>query len=366
MKLYVFFTFNTSLKDWFLNGSLDRELNYYEKLQKRGLEIFFITYGTDDSRFLKKDSPIKVISIFDKKSNFKIINFFKSFLFVWKFSKYNQGNIVIKSNQMKGSWLPLMISKIYSKKMILRCGYEYYRFGLKNRNSGVNFIKYILSYLSYNFADKIVITSNYEKNFINKKFKIDKKKIALIPNYIDTSIFKKKNDKKSFDIIYVGRFERQKNLFFLINSIKELKLKIILIGNGSLSNDVRESLKNSDLSFKIIKRVKNNKLPEFYNKSHIFLNTSLYEGNPKSVLEAMACGLNIITTKYDGVGEIISNNFNGIITKYCHKEIKKNINYLLKNKNVYKKISNNAQKKIISKNCIEKILFLETKEILSL
>ena len=40
-------------------------------------------------------------------------------------------------------------------------------------------------------------------------------------------------------------------------------MKIILIGNGSLSNDVRESLKNSDLSFKIIKRVKNNKLPEF-------------------------------------------------------------------------------------------------------
>ena len=90
------------------------------------------------------------------------------------------------------------MQQIYSKKMILRCGYEYYRFGLKNRNSDLNFIKYILSYLSYNLADKIVITSNYEKNFINKKFKIEKKKIALIPNYIE----KISNNKNNKDYIY--------------------------------------------------------------------------------------------------------------------------------------------------------------------
>lgn len=366
MKLYVFFTHNTSLSDWFLNGSLDRELNYYEKLQKKGFKIFFITYGVNDNQFLKKNSPIKVISIFNKKSNFKILNFFKSFLFIWKFSKFNKGNIIIKSNQMKGSWLPLLISKIYNKKMILRCGYEYYRFSLKNKSLGLNFIKYILSYISYNFADKIIITSSYEKKFINKVFKIKEKKISLIPNYIDTSIFKKKNNKKIYDIIFVGRFEKQKNLFFLINSIKDLKLRMILIGNGSLDGEIKKILKKSNLKFKIINKVKNKKLPEFYNRSYIYLNTSHYEGNPKSLLEAMACGLNIITTNYEGVGEIIKNNSNGIITKYSQNEIKDKVNYLLKNKNIYKKISNNAQKKILLKNCIKKILILESKELLKL
>ena len=267
---------------------------------------------------------------------------------------------------MKGSWLPLIISKIYNKKMILRCGYEYYRFSLKNKNRGLNFIKYILSYLSYNFADKIIITSNYEKKFINKIFSIKKKKITLIPNYIDTSIFKKKIKKKIYDIIFVGRFEKQKNLFFLIDSIKDLKLKIMLIGNGSLSSEIRKILKKSNLNYKILNKVNNKKLPEFYNKSYVYLNTSLYEGNPKSILEAMACGLNIVTTKYEGVSEIIKNNSDGIITNYNQKEIEEKVKYLLKNKNVYKKISINAQKKILSKNCIKKVLFLETKEILSL
>ena len=49
-----------------------------------------------------------------------------------------------------------------------------------------------------------------------------------------------------------------------------------------------ENFEKSNLNYKILNKVNNKKLPEFYNKSYVYLNTSLYEGNPKSILEAMA------------------------------------------------------------------------------
>ena len=165
-------------------------------------------------------------------------------MFIFYFYKYNQKNLIIKSNQMKGAWLPLIISKIYKKKFILRCGYEYYRFStFYNQNFIKVLIIYLFSYLSYKLSNKIVITNNYEKNFIIQKFNLTPRKIKVIPNFIDTNIFKKKNITKKFDILFVGRFEFQKNLDLLISSIKNLKLKILFIGNGKLTDKLKFNLK---------------------------------------------------------------------------------------------------------------------------
>ena len=195
MKLYVFFTYNTTLKDWSLNGTLERELNYYNKFTKKGVSVTFVTYGINEKKFVRKYPKIKTISIYDdkQKSNFKIINLIKSFKFIISFSKYKNENLVIKSNQMKGSWLPLIISKIYNKKFILRSGYEYFRFATYTNNYSIKlFFIYILSLLSYKFSDKVIITNKFEKKYIIKKFNISKNKIKVIPNFIDTRLFIKK------------------------------------------------------------------------------------------------------------------------------------------------------------------------------
>ena len=106
---------------------------------------------------------------------------------------------------MKGAWLPLIISKIYKKKFILRCGYEYYRFStFYNQNFIKVLIIYLFSYLSYKLSNKIVITNNYEKNFIIQKFNLTPRKIKVIPNFIDTNIFKKKNITKNLTYYLLG------------------------------------------------------------------------------------------------------------------------------------------------------------------
>lgn len=83
MNLYFFFTYNTSLKDWKLNGSLDRELNYYNKFKKKGAKIHFVTYGDENDYKVLNKNNFKVIPIFSiiKKTKNKYLNFIKSFFF---------------------------------------------------------------------------------------------------------------------------------------------------------------------------------------------------------------------------------------------------------------------------------------------
>ena len=98
MNLYVFFTYNTSLQDWSKNGTLERELNYYNKFIKKGIKVTFITYGCNEEKFVKKFPGINTISVYNKnKSNSKLANLLKSLIFIIHFSKYNKKNIIIKS-----------------------------------------------------------------------------------------------------------------------------------------------------------------------------------------------------------------------------------------------------------------------------
>ena len=92
----------------------------------------------------------------------------------------------------------------------------------------------------------------------------------------------------------------------------------MFIGNGKLTDKLKFNLKKK-INFKIISSVQNNKLPFYLNQSKIFLTTTLYEGNPKSILEALSSETIVISTKFDGSKEIIKNQINGFLTGYKKK-----------------------------------------------
>lgn len=364
MNLFFFFTYNTSLRDWKLNGSLGRELNYYTKIQKKGFKIHFITYGDKNDYKVLNKKNFKVIPIFAKikKTKNKYLNFIKSFYFIFYLKNFSLNQTVFKTNQMKGSWLGILAAKIYKKKILLRSGYEYYRFC---KLSGLNFLKVIIAYLysffAYRLANKISITSDYEKKFICKNFKIKKKYVSILPNFIDTEKFKKLKCNKVYDLIYVGRLENQKNIFLLLDAIKNQNLKLLLIGDGKLKSEIVNFCKFNKIQLKHLEKVSNNMLPKYYNSAKIFITTTLYEGNPKTILEAMSCEMPLITVKFKGYNSILKNNVNSIVVGYSKKKIREKIKQLLINKNLMKKIGKNARKKIITNNDINYIANIEYK-----
>ncbi|MBE0671053.1 MAG: glycosyltransferase, partial [Anaerolineales bacterium] len=76
-------------------------------------------------------------------------------------------------------------------------------------------------------------------------------------------------------------------------------------------------------------------------------NTSIHEGIPMSILEAMAQGIPVIAPNVGGLNEIIDNGLQGyLINDRDPKSFAERCNYLYKNKNLLKIMGNAAREKI--------------------
>jgi glycosyltransferase involved in cell wall biosynthesis len=355
-KLALFFTCGTSLRTWEKIGNLDREIKPYDALSKHFGKIFLITYDSRDDIFFK-NTLANNIAILPKKYSFlpsKVYQLFVPFIY----RKDLESIDIYKTNQV-AAVIPAFFAKmIYKKKLVVRCGYEWLFFLEKqNKPFWKRKLVYFIEKIAYKTADRIIVTSQNDKQYIAYKFKILPSKINVISNYIDIHVFKPFNiPKEKNRIIFVGRLEEQKNLSNLIEGIRNLPVKLFIFGDGSLKEQLKNLAHqlNSDVEF--MGNIPNNRLPEELNKSEIFMLPSLYEGCPKALLEAMACALPCIATNVRGIKEIIRHEDNAYLCETDADSIKRAILIVLHNKELQEKIGRNARQTIIDNFSFENIL----------
>ena len=359
-KLVLFFTCGISLDIWHKAGNLTREIKLYNILARHFEKIHFITYGKkEELKF--KEKLAKNIEILPKKICLpsKIYQFFIPLIYRKELKEID----IYKTNQM-GASVPAILSKwFYKKKLVVRCGYEWLEFLEKQKVShwGKKAI-YFIEKIAYKNADKIVLTSEKDKKFVLKKFKIYPPKIEIIPNYIAVNLFKPLNNSKEKNrIIFVGRLEEEKNLFNLIEGIANLPVKLVVIGSGPLREKLEKFSKEKNANVEFKRNIDNEKLPEELNKSGIFILTSFYEGCPKTLLEAMACGLPCIGANIEGIREIVNHKKNGYLCEKDVESIMKAILRVLEDKTLREKISKNARRTILENFSLDKILEKELK-----
>lgn len=215
----------------------------------------------------------------------------------------------------------------------------------KVRKLNLNSIIYLISACKFH---KIIWVSKSSLDDYYFKNKILKKSIVLY-NIIDSEKVRsnslKVNSKKNYDIIYLGRIGYPKNVERLIDIIKIIvtyneKLKVAIVGNGPDFEKIKGKIKALKLQNNItLFGYLTNPYPILKN-SKVLTMTSIYEGTPMCVLEAMSLGKPVISTPIDGLNDIIMNDYNGYLT---------DDNYDYANK-VLEIINNNSKYKIISKN----------------
>ncbi len=346
MKVIIFFTYGISLKNWKDTGLLDREIRLYKYLiENFGLDITFVTFGDQNDEEILINENIKVIPIYKyfKKSRSNIIEILKSLYYPRRLkSKIDFSNSILKTNQLWGSWIPIIAKIFYGQPLIVRTGYDLITFKKNEKKSKLKIFLYkSLTYFALRYSNNYIVTSEADKNFLKNTFKKHTEKIKMIPNWIEIKNFSKK-ERFENKIISVGRLEKQKNFEHLISSFKDENIELDIYGEGSEKENLISLSKNKSLTVNFYENVENIKLREILTNYKYFCTSTLYEGNPKAILEAMAAGCIVIAPNVPGINTIIINEKNGFL-------------YDLKTSNsyeVYKKIEN-SDTSLISRTAIK-------------
>ena len=138
-------------------------------------------------------------------------------------------------------------------------------------------------------------------------------KVKIIPNAIDTGIFRYSPNKRkivrnelgiSDDVLiigHVGRFSIPKNHEFLIHIFKmyhdvNRNSRLLLVGDGELRNKIIERMKQLKLTNEVIMIGEHTDIADYYQAMDIFVFPSLWEGLGIAVIEAQSSGLPCIVS----------------------------------------------------------------------
>lgn len=324
MKLALFFTCNISLELWVNTGLFDREkLLYEEHLCKGNIEkVYWLTYGRNDAAIegqLKQQGRLHPDIIVLPMPRFfvgKLGRLIYSFLiFLFHRNALKQADI-FKTNQMFGSWTAVIAKWFYKRPLIVRTGWTLTQLQsqLDKNNLIRNKIYEYIERFAFRFCNVVVVTGKHNKKYLLGKYKIDEDKIKVIKNYIDITKFKAQDSVTKTDhVIFVGSLTEVKNVHNLIKVFSNSNLTLDIFGRGKLRDNLEKWARQqkANVNFKCV--VANSELPEILNQYRYFILPSLYEGMPKSLLEAMACGLVCIGTDTEGINEIIEDGVNGYL-----------------------------------------------------
>ncbi|MBW2742148.1 MAG: glycosyltransferase family 4 protein [Deltaproteobacteria bacterium] len=179
---------------------------------------------------------------------------------------------------------------------------------------------------------KIVMTnSELVKRNIVEHYRVDPENIVVIYNGVDTSRFNprvKEKFRSSLREKY-GIKKEELVLIFVSNNFKLKRLDLVLEAMSFLKNNkirlfvigadnqrtYRRWANNNSLSEQILFLGLKSNIEKYYAGSDIFVLPTLYDAFANVCLEAMACGLPVITTDSNGAADLISDNENGYILK---------------------------------------------------
>ena len=329
---------------------------------------------------MKKEGPLlkelnnQKIKIFNLNSK-KMLS---AFLPLYKFFKQNQIDIVW------GNMWPLTSIIIFAwilsgkKGKLFVTEHNPLTYEISQYSKSKEFILRFIFALSYRNATGISTVSKGIKNNLSKLAFINKNKIKVIYNPVAIGNdkikqlfnFKEKlwNSKYSTKLLSVGNLKFQKNHKLLINAFsklpKNLNSQLIIIGDGPYRKELEHLINNLKLSKRILLiGHKNNPYP-WYNSADLFILSSNYEGFGNVLVEALECGLPIVSTNcFCGPKEILENGKYGKLVEVNNvNDLKNGIIEQLNKKHDKKKLIQRSQDFLISKISDEYLSFFKTKK----
>lgn len=183
------------------------------------------------------------------------------------------------------------------------------------KNNGILFGKANLLLPNFLFVNS--------KNGVNNAIKLGAKEenIFFLQNVIDTNLFKpsQKLNTQTIQIIAIGTLKKVKRFDRLIKIISKVtknsskKIIVNIFGDGSEKKNLENLIQKKKLENVIFLRGNTNHVHKELVKTDIFILTSDFEGTPNVVMEAMACGIPVISTLVGDIKQLVTHTKSGFI-----------------------------------------------------
>lgn len=203
--------------------------------------------------------------------------------------KYNYANVLSR----RGDKIITRVCTTLSARKDLT-GFYYNKFWVKNL---------------YSMADKVVVLSRFGRNDMVENYGIRRSKLVVIPNAVIPRDFNEKIPWEYGDkvILSVNRIDAVKQQGILIDALEQVINKVptarlLLVGDdvGEYAAKIKTIIKRRNLSEYVIFTGRVDNVEYYMNNAKVLLSTSITEGFPNAVIEAMNQGLPVIATDYPG------------------------------------------------------------------
>lgn len=348
----------------------DHNFKIWNELAK-GFDKYYLFARSTRNKFETfKEDNITLILI-PKIVNPARIFIFSSFLIFFYIRRLKITHILCQS-VIFGGTAAILAKKIFNIPVMIEIhGEEYFRL----MNSQKIYLKSVSKVLIsiYKSADKVrslnpfMTKKLYHLGISDNVVEIFNRVNLQLFDQIKTD-FKIKND--SFNIVSVGRFVKEKNYENLIKylSRSDIKFHLTLIGGGELKTNYLDLIQdlNQHENVTLIDWIDQKDFISILINSDIYIQSSVSEGMPRTIVEAMALQMPIISTKVGSIEGVVKNEFNGLLVSTQEDEIIGAILKLYNSESLRSDLAHKARKDVIEKYEWNSIFDRYRKEILNM
>ena len=203
-------------------------------------------------------------------------------------------------------------------------GTKYLVGGIRGSRIKSNKLKMVIQKALFNSLADYVISNSHKAAETYSEYGVNKRKIIVIPNSISFTLKQiEKNNSKQITILSIGRFIAEKDYHTSLKAIRKVvnsnalasDIKYIIIGYGLLMDQIVEWVDQLGLNENVEIIENPHDVNLYYQKADIFLLTSVNEGMPNVVLEAMMHSLPVVSTNAGDVDKIVENGESGFVTE---------------------------------------------------
>lgn len=309
LGLALFFSDGMSLAGWQAAGILGRELALYRALAGDGIDTTLVTYGRRDRAV---PQPGGAMAVRENGAGLPL-RVYRALL-PWLHGAALRRCDVFKTNQLNGAPAALRCARRLGRPLVARGGYLWSEFTVRQRGADSGEARRAREAEDHVFrhAAHVVVTTAAMRDTVCARVPGAEDRVTVIPNYVDTVQFAPApGSRADTDVLYVGRLERQKNVESLLQALAGSGHAATLIGSGSLGERLRAVAEEAGVGAKWLERAPHEALPAHMRAARVFVLPSHYEGHPKTLIEAMACGCAVLGADSPGIREMIRHGDTG-------------------------------------------------------